>query len=397
LISRQRYWGTPIPIVYCEKCGIVAVPDDQLPVELPVDADYHLSDDAVSPLAKATGWVQTSCPSCGGEARRETDTMDTFVDSSWYFLRFCDPHNDEAIFDREPVDAWMSVDQYTGGIEQAVMHLIYARFVTKFLHDIGLVSATEPFRRLLNHGPISMEGKRMSKSRGNLIEPGDVLDMFGADALRLHMLFINKPDEAYDWPREGAKATIGSFRFLTDVWRLVTGDIDVLRGAGSVSGDGELRKFVHRKLAAITDDYDRWAYNTAISKLMELRTELGRAARSGADSTELREGVDVLLHCLAPFCPYITEELWERLGGGGSIHERSWPLADPGLAAVERVTMVVQVDSKVRDRIEVAADISKEDAVAAATASPKIAAGLDGREVVRAIAKPPRLVNLLTR
>jgi leucyl-tRNA synthetase len=396
LISRQRYWGTPIPVVYCDGCGIVGVPDDELPVELPIDADYHLTEDAVSPLAKATDWVSTRCPSCGGAARRETDTMDTFVDSSWYFLRFCDPHNDAEIFDREPADAWMSVDQYTGGIEHAVMHQIYARFVTKFLHDIGLVSATEPFRRMMNHGLISMGGKMMSKSLGNTVEPHEVLDPYGVDTLRLHMLFINKPDEAYDWPAEGAKVTIGSFRFLNEVWRLVVDHLGALRAAGSPSGGGDLRRFVHRKLAAITEDYERWGYNTAISKLMELRTELARALRAGADPAAVREGVDVLLHCLAPFCPYITEELWERLGGDGSIHKRPWPVADQALAAVDTVTMVVQVDSKVRDRIEVAADISEADAVAAAKASEKVADALAGREVARAIARPPRLVNLVT-
>jgi leucyl-tRNA synthetase len=322
--------------------------------------------------------------------------MDTFVDSSWYFLRFCDPHNESAIFDREPVDAWMWVDQYTGGISHAVMHLIYARFVTKVLYDLGLVGVTEPFHRLLNHGQISFGGREMSKSIGNVVGPAEVLEPYGADALRLHVLFINPPDQAYDWPADGAKACIGSFRFLTDVWHLVTDNAGALRGAGAPSGDGELRRFVHQKLAAITSDYDRWAYNTAVSKLMELRTELSRAARSGADPSELREGVDVLLHCLAPFCPYITEELWERLGGDGSIHERPWPGADAALAAVERVTMVVQVDSRVRDRIEVAADISEEDAVAVAKASAKVQEHLDGREVARVVSRPPRLVNLVT-
>jgi leucyl-tRNA synthetase len=396
LISRQRYWGTPIPVVYCERDGIVAVPDSELPVELPTDADYHLSDDAVSPLAKATEWVNTTCPKCGGPAKRETDTMDTFVDSSWYFLRFCDAHNEDAPFERKLADAWMSVDQYTGGIEQAVMHLIYARFVTKFLHDIDLVSATEPFKRLLNHGTINMEGKRMSKSRGNIVEPGEVLDMFGADTLRLHMLFINPPDAPYDWPAEGARACVGSFRFLSDVWKLVTDNADALRGAPAASGSSELRRFVHQKLRAITGDYERWAYNTAISKLMELRTEISRAARAGADPSEIREGIDVLLHSLAPFCPYITEELWERLGGDGSIHERPWPTADATLATVERTTLVVQVDSKVRDKIEVPTDIGEHDAIALARASEKAKKFLDG-EPKRVIARPPKLVNFLTR
>ncbi len=395
LISRQRYWGTPFPVVYCESDGIVPLSDNDLPVEIPENVEYFPTEDEVPTLATATDWVNTTCPICGGPARRETDTMDGFMDSSYYFMRFCDPHNDEEIFDSELVNAWMPVDQYTGGIEHAVMHLIYARFMTKFLYDLGLVNFKEPFKRLMNQGVIKKDGKMMSKSLGNVVAPGEVMDKYGADALRVFILFIGPPEDDYDWPDEGADAVIGAYRFLDRVWRLVTDNIVTLRGAGAPSGTSEVRKGVHRSLAAISERFERFAFNTAISEMMTLQ----RALMSGAKqlpAEELREGVDVLLHTLAPIAPYITEELWDRVGGEGSIHDRPWPQADPSLAAVERVTMVVQVDSKVRDKVDVPTDISEEDAKALALASDKVKGLLDGREPVRVIARPPRLVNIVT-
>jgi leucyl-tRNA synthetase len=396
LISRQRYWGTPFPVVYCETDGIVSLSDDDLPVELPEDADYRPTGEPVSPLANATDWVKTECPRCGGEARRETDTMDGFMDSSWYFLRFCDPHNDARIADRELSDAWMPVDQYTGGIEHAVMHLIYARFITKFLYDIGEVGVTEPFRRLMNHGMITLTGEAMSKSSGHYVEPREVIDRYGVDALRVYILFIGPPTDPFDWPAEGADAVVGAHRFCERVWRLVTSNEDALRAAGAPTGSSDLRKSVHRSLVAITDRYDRFAFNTVISELMTLQRTLTSAAGS-APPEELREGVGVLLHTLAPIAPYLTEELWERIGGEGSVHDRAWPEPDAVLATAERVTMVVQVDSKVRDRIEVPADISEEDAIAAGRASEKVQSALRGAEPARVVARPPRLVNFVTR
>ncbi len=396
LISRQRYWGTPIPLVYCETDGIVALSDDDLPVVLPENADYRPTGEPVSPLANATDWVKTECPRCGGEARRETDTMDGFMDSSYYFLRFCDPHNNVAIFDSDLANAWMPVDQYTGGIEHAVMHLIYARFITKFLHDLGLVDVIEPFSRLMNQGQIRKDGKMMSKSTGNIVEPDVVIDRYGADALRVFILFIGPPEEDYDWPEEGADAVIGAYRFCERVWRLATDNMDAIKEAGPATGGSDLRKSVHRSLSRIGERYERFAFNTAISEMMVLQRALSTAAAS-APAGELREGIEVLLHTLAPIAPYLTEELWERLGGQGSIHDRSWPQADAALAAVERTTMVVQVDSKVRDRIEVAADISEEDAIAVARSSEKVREILGDAEPARVIARPPRLVNLLTR
>ena len=397
LISRQRYWGTPFPVVYCELDGIVPLSDGDLPLLLPEDVDYRPTGEPVSPLANVTNWVKTECPKCGGEARRETDTMDGFMDSSWYFLRFCDPHNDRAIADRELLDAWMPVDQYTGGISHAVMHLIYARFITKFLYDIGEVGVTEPFRRLMNHGMITLTGEEMSKSSGHSVAPRDVIDRYGVDALRVFILFIGPPTDPYDWPEEGPDAVIGAFRFCERVWRLVNGNLEGMRGVASPPvGTSDVRKAVHQSLVAITERYERFAFNTAISEMMTLQRTLSSGAGS-IPPAELREGVEVLLQALAPIAPYLTEELWERLGGEGSIHARSWPAADPALAAVERVTMIVQVDSKVRDRIEVSADISEEEAIATARSSAKVRDILGDTEPARVIARPPKLVNLLTR
>ncbi len=396
LISRQRYWGTPFPVVFCDVDGVVPLADDQLPLLLPEGVDYRPTGEPVSPLANATEWVKTECPRCGGEARRETDTMDGFMDSSWYFLRFCDPRNDQVIADRALTDAWMPVDQYTGGISHAVMHLLYARFITKFLYDIGEVGVVEPFRRLMNHGMITFAGEEMSKSAGHGVQPREVIEKYGVDALRVFVLFTGPPMDAYDWPAEGPDAVIGTYRFCERVWRLVTDNIGDLHAAGPATGESELRKATHRSLANISERFDRFAFNTAISEMMTLQRALSTAAAS-APPDELREGVEILLHALAPIAPYLAEELWERMGGEGSIHTRSWPEADPSLAAIEQVTMVVQVDSKVRDRIDVPADISEDGAIAAARASEKVKSILGDAEPARVIARAPRLVNLLTK
>ncbi len=396
LISRQRYWGTPFPIVYCAKDGIVALSDADLPLEIPLDVEYKPTEDQVPTLGSATDWVNTTCPKCGGPARRETDTMDGFMDSSWYFLRFTDPHNDNAIFDSAIADAWMPVDQYIGGIEHAVMHLIYARFITKFLYDLGLTKHKEPFRKLMNQGTIRKGGKMMSKSLGNVVAPEEVLDRYGADALRVFILFIGPPEDDYDWPPEGADAVVGAYRFCERVWKLVNANLEALRGASEPSGDTELRRTVHKSLAAITERYERFAFNTAISEMMTLQRTLA-SAKSPPPPEDLREGVEILLHTLAPIAPYITEELWERIGGKGSIHAQRWPTIDPELSVVQHVTMVVQVDGKVRDRIEVPADISEEQAQQIALASEQVQRHLDGGTPTKVIARPPRLVNLLTR
>ena len=398
LISRQRYWGTPIPIVFCDDCGEVLVPDEELPVELPDDVDFQPTGEA-SPLATAKQWVNTPCPRCGKQARRETDTMDTFVDSSWYFHRYLDPHNDSLPFERPLSDAWMPIDQYTGGITHAVMHLIYARFFQKVLMDMGLARDPEPFPRLLNQGMVTMGGKAMSKSRGNIVEPGEAFEAYGADALRLYMLFSGPPEQDFDWPPEGLDA-IGRVAspWLQRVWRLCEENRDVvaLGGLAMSPVDVGLKKHLHRTIKVVTADYEAFSFNTAISRLQELVNQAYRYRQVGGGHPEvLRELIEALLKMLAPIAPYLTEEQWHRLGYESSIHTEPWPAFDEELATEERVTMVVQVNGKVRDTIEVAAEISQEEMLAQALASPKVQSHLDGKEPSKVIAKPPRLLSLV--
>jgi leucyl-tRNA synthetase len=395
LISRQRYWGTPIPVIYCESCGEVPLRDEDLPVELPEIDDYTPTGEA-SPLAKATDWVTTTCHRCGGPARRETDTMDTFVDSSWYFLRYLDPRNDEAPFRPEVVNAWMPIDQYTGGITHAVMHLIYARFFQKVLMDMGLVDDPEPFPALLNQGMVTMGGKAMSKSRGNIVEPVEAFERYGADALRLFMLFSGPPEQDFDWPMEGVTA-IGrqTFPWLQRVWRMCE---DARACAGTAEGEPEhaLRKRLHQTIDVVTRDFEQFSFNTAIARLHELVNDVYRYRNAGGDNAALlREVVEALLKLLAPLAPYLAEEQWHRWGHEGSIHTERWPLADAELAAAERVVMVVQVNGKVRDTIEVAPSITEDEAVKLALSSAKVRAHLDGKEPRKVIAKPPKLVSLV--
>lgn len=397
LVSRQRYWGTPIPVIFCEKDGEVPVPFDELPVVLPEGVDFT-PQDGISPLATAEEWVNVSCPRCGGPAHRETDTMDTFVDSSWYFYRFTDPHNDEAPFDVEKAKAWMPIDQYTGGIEHAVLHLIYARFFQKVLLDMGMADHPEPFPHLLNQGIITMGGKRMSKSRGNVVEPQEAFQRFGADALRLYMLFSGPPEAPFDWPEEGVDA-IGkvTFPWLQRVWRLCE---DVRDGAGSSEAsavaDAGLRKDIHRTIKVVTADYEAFSFNTAIARLQELVNSAYKyRAQGGSNQAVLRELAENLLLMLAPMAPHIAEEEWSRLGNAYSIHKQTWPTFDADLAREESVTMVVQVNGKVRDTIPVATDITEEEMLRAALQSEKVRAHLDGKEPNKVIARPPKLLSLV--
>ena len=398
LISRQRYWGTPIPIIHCPDCGEVPVPDEDLPVTLPDDVDFNPTGEA-SPLATAEDWVNTTCPKCGGAARRETDTMDTFVDSSWYFLRYLDPHNDEAPFDPSLVNAWMPMDQYTGGITHAVMHLIYARFFQKVLMDMGMTEHPEPFPRLLNQGMVTMGGKAMSKSRGNIVEPVEAFDRYGADALRLYMLFSGPPEQDFDWPPEGAEA-IGrvAFPWLQRVWRLceeVRASENGSAGEMSVV-DVELRKSIHKTIKVVTRDYEAFSFNTAIARMQELVNEAHRYRGAGnGNRSILVELVEALLKMLAPIAPFIAEEQWQRYGNEGSIHVTSWPDFDEELAAENEVTMVVQVNGKLRDTIEVPVSITEDEMRERALGSPKVRRYLDGKEPSKVIIKPPRLVSLV--
>ncbi|MGH2735989.1 MAG: leucine--tRNA ligase [Actinomycetota bacterium] len=401
LISRQRYWGTPIPVVYCEEHGEMLVPDDQLPVELPEVVDFNPTGEA-SPLATAEEWVNTSCPKCGKPARRETDTMDTFVDSSWYFLRYLDPHNTTAPFESRKVDAWMPIDQYSGGITHAVMHLIYARFFQKVLMDLGMVRDAEPYPRLLNQGMVTMGGKAMSKSRGNIVEPVEVFDLYGADALRLYMLFSGPPEQDFDWPMEGIEA-IGrvSFPWLQRVWRLcveVRGLEPSEDDKQSSPMDVELERTIHKTVKVVTRDYDSFSFNTAISRLQELVNEAYRyRGARGANATALRELVLVLLKLLAPMAPYITEEQWHRYGQRDSIHMSAWPTYDDALTIEDYVTMVVQINGKVRDTIEVSPSITEDEMRERALASEKVRAHLDGKDPVKVITRPPKLISLVVK
>ncbi|MFN2586936.1 MAG: leucine--tRNA ligase [Actinomycetota bacterium] len=398
LISRQRYWGTPIPIVFCDSCGEVPVPDDQLPVVLPEAVDFTPRDEA-SPLATAEEWVNVACPQCGAPARRETDTMDTFVDSSWYFHRYLDPHNEDMPFDPEVSKAWMPVDQYSGGIEHAVLHLIYARFWQKVLVDMGMADDPEPFPALLNQGTVTMGGKRMSKSRGNIVEPQEAFRLYGADALRLYMLFSGPPEQNFDWPEEGVTA-IGkvTFPWLKRVWRLCEENRDVVSVGQLHMGPAEtaLRRHIHRTIAVVTRDYETFSFNTAIARLMELVNNAGRYKTvGGGHPGVMRELVETLLKLLAPMAPFVAEEQWHRLGHETSVHAQPWPVYDEDLAAEDETTMVVQVNGKVRDTIRVPVDVTEERMKELALASEKVAGHLGGNPPAKIIVKPPKLVSLV--
>jgi leucyl-tRNA synthetase len=408
LLSRQRYWGCPIPIVHCPACGEVPVPDEQLPVPLPDDVtDFRPK--GLSPLAASEAWVNVDCPRCGGPARRETDTMDTFVDSSWYFLRYTGLDPDRP-FDPERVARWMPVHQYTGGIEHAILHLLYARFFTKVLYDMGLVGFTEPFTSLLNQGMVIMAGAAMSKSRGNLVEPSEIIDEHGADVARLTILFAGPFEDDVDWADVSPE---GMARWVQRVWRAVHAAVaepPAPGGSGGTPGwspgepggpgwpeDPELVRLAHRTTAGVTDDLERFRFNTAISKLMVLSNGLADAVRTGRGSAAQRRDVaERLVLLLAPLAPFVTEELWRVLGGSSSVHRQAWPGFDADLVRSDRVTCVVQVDGKVRDRIEVAADAAEDDLRDLALASERVRTALAGRQVARVVVVPPKLVNLVT-
>jgi leucyl-tRNA synthetase len=391
LLSRQRFWGCPIPVVHCDRCGVVPVPDDQLPVLAPDDVEFRPTGE--SPLRFHEGFLHTTCPSCGGDARRETDTMDTFVDSSWYFLRFTDPDNAQAPFGADAAAAWMPVDQYIGGVEHAILHLMYARFYTKALADLGVAPSDlrEPFARLFTQGMVRMGGEKMSKSKGNLVAPTDFFDRQGADALRLFQLFVGPPSDDVDWDEAGME---GSSRFLGRLWRLAMGDVaGDLVDREPTDADLEIGRVTHRLIDRVSGEFERWSYNTAVAGFMEFTNELYRYVQAGARRATLDEAVDTLLLLMAPMCPHITAELWERRRGG-HVHEQPWPEADPALVAAETVTMVVQVNGKVRDRIEVEADVDEATAEQLALGSEKVQAHLDG-EPRRVIVRPPKLVNVV--
>jgi leucyl-tRNA synthetase len=397
LVSRQRFWGCPIPVVYCPDHGIVPVPADQLPVVAPDDVEFRPTGE--SPLATNPEFLNTTCPVCGGPATRETDTMDTFVDSSWYFLRFTDPWTPDKPFDPDIARHWMPVDQYIGGIEHAILHLLYARFYTKALVDVGLAPAgmREPFARLFTQGMIRMGGTKMSKSKGNLVAPSSYLATVGADALRLFHLFVGPPADDVDWTAQTDSVIEGCGRYLDRVWRLAVPPEDadpVIRTGPHGETDVAIRRATHRLIDRVTRDYERWSYNTAVAACMEFVNLLHPYAHHDGHRDVVDEAVDTLLLLLAPMTPHMAAEAWQRRHGD-HIHLRSWPVSDPELATEEQVTMVVQVNGKVRDRIAVAPDIAEDEAERLALASPAVVDGLAGADPRRIIVKPPKLVNIV--
>jgi leucyl-tRNA synthetase len=399
LVSRQRYWGAPIPVVYCDGCGIVPVPAEQLPVELPEIEDY--APQGKSPLAAAEDWVATECPRCGGAARRETDTMDTFVDSSWYFLRYLDAQNAEAPWDRSASDYWMPVDQYIGGVEHAILHLMYARFFTKALTDLGHVGVQEPFANLFTQGMITRDGAKMSKSKGNTVSPGDYVERYGADTARTYVCFMGPPERGGDWTDEGVE---GVNRFLSRLWRLCE-EVESRTEAGEPGAAGgearELLAKAHWAIDKVTRDFQRgFQFNTAISAVMELVNDAYRLKDALYGSAEggaaLRFATATAASLIFPFAPHLGSEVYGRLAGG-RVWEQPWPQADPDLLASDTVTLVVQVNGKLRDRIEAPAEAPEEDLLRLAKESEKVAKHLDGQQIVKEIVVPGKLVNLVVR
>ncbi|XKG45318.1 leucine--tRNA ligase [Arthrobacter luteolus] len=394
LLSRQRFWGTPIPIIHCEKCGEVPVPDDQLPVTLPTGLKGEaLAPKGTSPLASVEEWVNVSCPSCGGAAKRDTDTMDTFVDSSWYFMRFVSPHFTEGPFDPEAVRNWMPVGQYVGGVEHAILHLLYSRFFTKVVKDMGLIEADEPFTALLNQGQVLNGGKAMSKSLGNGVDLGEQLDKYGVDAVRLTMVFASPPEDDVDWADVSPS---GSAKFLARAWRLGQ-DVASEPGVDFTSGDKKLRSVTHRTIADATELLDAGKFNVVIAKLMELVNATRKMIDSGAGASDpaVREAAEAVAVILSLFAPYTAEDLWNALGHPASVANAGWPAVDSSLLVEDTVTAIVQVKGKVRDRLEVPADITEDALRELALASEQVQKTLDGAGIRTIIVKAPKLVNIV--
>jgi leucyl-tRNA synthetase len=393
LVSRQRYWGTPIPIVHCDKCGEVAVPADQLPLTLPDAKGLDLKPKGQSPLAAATDWVNTKCPTCNGPALRDTDTMDTFVDSSWYFLRYPSSTNHNEPFSRKDIDTWLPVDQYVGGVTHAILHLLYSRFFTKVLHDIGMLGFNEPFTRLLNQGMVVMDGSAMSKSRGNLVRLSDELENHGVDAIRLSMVFAGPPEDDVDWSEVSPS---GSVKFLTRAWRL-SGDVTSAPGVDFTQGDISLRKATHKALHDASFAVESFRFNVAIARVMELVNATRKAIDSGCGAADpaVREATEAIAIMLSLVAPFTSEEMWERLGHKPAIALAGWPEVDPALLVADEVEAVIQINGKIKERILVSPSISDSELEAAALAHPTIAAELAGASPKKVIARAPKLVNIV--
>ncbi|HVB42133.1 MAG TPA: leucine--tRNA ligase [Streptosporangiaceae bacterium] len=397
LVSRQRFWGAPIPIVYCDGCGEVPVPDDQLPVELPDLRGQDLAPKGTSPLAAATDWVNTHCPKCSGPARRDTDTMDTFVDSSWYFLRYCSPGYEFGAFEVESVRRWCPVDLYVGGVEHAILHLLYSRFFTKVLHDMGMLDFSEPFRRLVNQGQVINQGKAMSKSLGNGVDLGQQLAAHGVDAIRLTMLFASPPEDDIDWADVRPEASV---KFLGRVVRVAAEAGAAAApgtGAGVADGDVALRRVTHKTIDEVTKLVESARLNVAVARLMELASAARRAIDSGPGAADpaVREAAETLAVLLSLFAPYTAEECWELLGHQPSVAMAGWPVAEPALLVQDQVTCVVQVNGKVRDRLEVPPGIAEDRLRELALAAPGVVRALAGRGIKTVIVRAPKLVNVV--
>lgn len=397
LISRQRYWGAPIPIVYCDDCGEVPVPENELPVMLPEDVQF--TGQGTSPLTTSESFAHAVCPKCGKPARREMDTMDTFVCSSWYFLRYCDPHNTELPFSKDAADYWMNVDQYIGGVEHAILHLLYARFFTKALHDFGYLSSDEPFQNLLTQGMVLKDGAKMSKSLGNVVSPEEIISKYGADTARLFILFAAPPERDLEW---SDTAVEGSYRFLNRVYRLVEDKKDSLKpgtvcdGKNLTSADKELRYVLHNTVKKATDDIGvRFNFNTAISAVMELVNAL--YAYNGDNTALMSESVEKVILLLAPFVPHLCEELWQMAGGSGSVHEQAWPEYDPSALVKDEIEVLVQVNGKPKHRMMVPAGASDADIEKMAISASEIAAATAGKQIIKTIVVKGKLVNIVVK
>jgi leucyl-tRNA synthetase len=393
LISRQRFWGTPIPIIHCESCGEVAVPEEQLPVELPSAQGLDLKPAGTSPLGAADSWVNVSCPQCGAAAKRDADTMDTFVDSSWYFLRYTNPNDSAQAFDKKLVEQWAPVDQYVGGVTHAILHLLYSRFFTKVLHDIGLLNFTEPFTRLLNQGMVLMDGSAMSKSRGNLVRLSEQLDTHGVDAVRVSLIFAGPPEDDIDWADVSPS---GSLKFLNRAWR-ISQDVESAAGVDFTTGDIALRKVTHKSLRDISLAVETYRFNVAVARTMELVNATRKAIDSGCGPQDaaVREAAEAIAISLSLVAPFTAEEMWSLLGHKPSVALAGWPTIDPALLTEDSVVVILQVNGKIKDRIEVSPDITDAELEALALANPEIAAAIAGGTIQKMIVRAPKLVNIV--
>ena len=401
LISRQRYWGAPIPVVYCEKCGTVPIPESELPVRLPENVKF--TGQGKSPLSECEEFMNTTCPKCGGHARRESDTMDTFVCSSWYYLRYCDPHNDKMPFAKDKVDYWMNVDQYIGGVEHAILHLLYARFFTKVLYDLGYVSCEEPFENLLTQGMVLKDGSKMSKSVGNVVSPDEIVAKYGADTARLFILFAAPPERDLDW---NDTAVEGAYKFLNRVWRAVDelkpfmSDEKVVTASLNAE-EKKLRFAVNASIKKVTEDFERFSFNTAISSIMEMVNELYRYKDATAPESYSKpligEALRSLIVLLSPIVPHITQEMWESIGNNTALFDTPWPSFDESALVVSEVEIVVQINGKIRDKMTVSADLGREQMEEIAKTSDKVKALIGDKQIVKVIAVPKKLINIVVK